>query len=92
MTTPERPLFLAKQSYRRRRLADAARLLPVVGIILVFLPVLWADDARSSGGLIYVFFIWAMLIIAMAFLSRRLSDDGLDDSEFLDEPKVSSDH
>jgi len=72
--TQRRPsLFLEKQSYRRRRLADAAKVLPVLGAILLCLPILWAEDARTAGGLIYVFGVWAAMILAMAFVSSRLS-------------------
>ncbi len=66
-------LFLEKQSYRRRRLADAAKLLPVLGVILLYLPILWADDARTASGLIYVFGVWALLIVVMWLVSTRLS-------------------
>ncbi len=40
MRKPKRPLFLARAPYRRRRLRDAARLLPVVGGFLLLLPLL----------------------------------------------------
>lgn len=73
MTQQGRSLFLEKQSYRRRRLADAAKLLPVAGAILLCLPILWADDARTAGGLVYIFGVWAALILAMWLISSRLS-------------------
>lgn len=72
MKTPQRPLFLARQSYRRRRAADASRFLPVVGVFLILLPLL-----RGSGGtaglLAYLFVIWILLIVLAALLSGRLS-------------------
>jgi hypothetical protein len=70
------PLFLARQSYRRRRLMDAARLLPFLGAFLFLIPVLWrgADGgARStaSDG-IYLIVVWAGLIVAAFVISRAL--------------------
>ena len=40
------PVFLARASYRQRRLRDAARLLPMVAGVLMMLPLLWS---RSDG-------------------------------------------
>lgn len=68
-------VFLEHQSYRRRRLMDAARLLPLLGALLFAVPLLWpgpetaaADGATSmvamSDAIIYVFAVWAALIIA----------------------------
>jgi hypothetical protein len=71
------PLFLARSSYRRRRLRDAARLLPVVGAFLVWLPMLWGDgDIRvTASDLIYLFAVWCALVLGAAALSPRLGDD-----------------
>lgn len=73
MSRPPQPMFLERQSYRRRRRGDAARLLPLVGAVLLLLPVLWSDAARTAGGLVYVFLVWAILIALAAVLSRALS-------------------
>ena len=71
------PLFLARRSYRRRRLMDAARLLPLLGLVLILLPGLWhpADTSRpdTAHGLIYLFVIWALLVVAAAALARGLA-------------------
>ena len=79
--SPERsPVFLERRSYRRRRVADAARLLPVAGGILLCVPLVWRGGA--SGGtvaaIIYVFGLWALLVAVSAFLSRNLcgSEEG----------------
>ncbi|MFN3972352.1 MAG: hypothetical protein ACK4GO_09975 [Gemmobacter sp.] len=78
--TGRRPLFLNPGHYRRRRLRDAARLLPVAGAFLVLLPILWAPgntqarDTAPDG--IYLFVVWAVLVAAAAFLSRRLMAQG----------------
>jgi hypothetical protein len=40
--SPERgPVFLARRTYRQRRLADAARMLPLAAGVLMALPLLW---------------------------------------------------
>ena len=74
---PAPPLFLARPTYRRRRLGDAARLLPVVGAILFFLPILWqpaATPARDTGpGAVYLFTAWALLIVAALVLAFWLA-------------------
>lgn len=74
MTRPPEPVFLERQSYKRRRLSDAARFLPVLGIFLLLLPILWADAATTAGGIIYIFSIWAILIASTGVIARRLSD------------------
>ena len=88
MRRPRAPLFLPRPEYRRRRLVDAARLLPVFGAFLVLLPILWApvetgarDTARDG---IYLFVIWAILVGLAAWLAPGLADgadDGGDDEQ-----------
>lgn len=80
MSRKPRPLFLERRSYRRRRVADAARLLPLVGSVLVFVPILWLPDRTAApdtvrGGL-YLFAVWALLIGVAFALSRVLSGEG----------------
>lgn len=76
MRRPKAPLFLGRASYRRRRLSDAARMLPVVGAFLVLLPILWspgqtpAPDTGVDG--IYLFGVWAALIAGAAALAPVL--------------------
>lgn len=71
------PKFLARRSYRRRRMIDAARLLPVLGLFLFLLPILWRPAATPApdtarGGL-YLFSAWLLLIAVAFVLARRLS-------------------
>ncbi len=75
MRPPAQPLFLARQSYRRRRLIDALRLVPVLGALLFTVPVLGASGHAGSsfGGALYLFLSWALLILLTALLSRRLA-------------------
>ena len=71
---PTTPLFLARQGYRRRRIVDAARVLPLLGIFLFFLPLLWWQGATSRGG-IYLFIVWLVLIVLAAILRRLIGED-----------------
>lgn len=71
---PDQPIFLERESYRRRRLGDAAKLVPFAGIVLFLMPVLWAGNGSTAGGLLFLFGGWAILILVIAILSRRLSD------------------
>lgn len=74
------PVFLERRSYRRRRMMDALRLLPVLGVLLWLLPLFWpsradragsdvaADTIAMSSAIIYVFVVWVGLIIIGAAL------------------------
>lgn len=75
MARPPSPLFLARASYRRRRLRDAARLLPIVGGFLLLLPILWMPDGRinlTAADIIYFFAVWLLLIVIAAAFARGL--------------------
>lgn len=71
------PLFLARKSYRRRRMMDAARLLPLAGIFFILLPILWqpreTPEPDTGFGLVYLFVIWSLLIIVARIVSQMLS-------------------
>lgn len=72
------PVFLERDSYRQRRIRDAARMLPVLGAILCLVPLLWTrgpDGIRNSTALLYIFGVWAGLILAAVLLSRLLRPD-----------------
>ncbi len=68
------------RAYRRRRLTDAARFLPVLGLFLFILPALAAGSGEAettADGLVFVFSVWGLLIVASASLSRWLGgEDG----------------
>jgi|AACY02.3.fsa_nt_gi hypothetical protein len=67
-------VFLDRRSFRRRRLRDAARMLPIVSLILLLLPLLTsgAEGARTSGVLVYLFGLWAVLVLIAAGLSHAV--------------------
>ena len=88
MKPPRQPLYLARESYRRRRAMDAARILPVLGIFLFALPRLWGAEAgpgeETAREGIYLFAVWGGLIVAAALLGRWLApslDAGADAAE-----------
>lgn len=78
MRRPRQPLFLPRPGYRRRRLIDAARLLPVFGGLLLLMPILWAPaetaarDTAPDG--IYLFVVWAVLVGVAAWFAPGLAD------------------
>lgn len=76
MKSPRTPQFLGRESYRLRRLMDAARMLPIMGLVLLLLPLmrhspeLDAPPTATEG--VYLFVVWAVLILAAFLLSVRL--------------------
>ncbi len=77
---PRRPEFLEQDVYRRRRLIDAIKLLPILGACLFLLPALILGEETGSTAvrLVYFFFTWIVLILLCVVLVRRLSksDEG----------------
>lgn len=70
---PDRPLFLERASFHRRRLGDAARVLPILATLLVLVPVWWVPAQVSyAGGAVWIFGLWAALIVAIRMLHRAL--------------------
>jgi len=90
MSGKHEAIIAEKRSYRRRRLVDAARLLPVFGVAFFSIPMLWSGTAEGTadGGaaeavtsttsaMLYIFGIWALLVAASAVISRYLrSEEG----------------
>jgi hypothetical protein len=78
-----RRLFLERRTYRKNRLQDAARLLPVLGMILFFGPVFIGggdvEGASLADWLVYIFVVWLGLIVVTMLVSRALAD-GLPES------------
>lgn len=80
MARPPKPLtFLARDSYRQRRLRDVAWVLPVVGAALVMVPLLWPREGDrvepTSSALIFVFLVWMALILTGLVLARLMKMD-----------------
>lgn len=75
------PLFLKRRSYRQRRLRDAARLLPLVGLFLLLLPLMKSGQGGSgmAGEGLYLFAVWFGLVAAAAALAAGLSGDSADE-------------
>lgn len=75
---PQSPLFLARASYRRRRLIDASRLLPLAGTFLFLLPMFWGGAGQGGDTAVdglYLFIAWAVLVLGAALLAPGLSAD-----------------
>lgn len=80
------PLFLARRSYRRRRMMDACRMLPALGAVLWMIPILWQPAKTAEGdtatGIVYLFAVWIVLVGLAAVLARGLTralEDGEDE-------------
>ncbi|TDL79694.1 hypothetical protein E2L08_08805 [Palleronia sediminis] len=76
MTPPAEPPFVDRRLYRRRRLMDAARLLPVLGAVLFALPVLNAaapEGASTARTGLFLFAVWGGLVLVAGVLSRALA-------------------
>jgi hypothetical protein len=75
MPATRQPLFLARDSYRKRRLRDGARVLPIFGTVLVLLPLMWpAVPQMVLAHWIFVFVLWVGLIVLAAVLARGLGE------------------
>ena len=89
MKPPHSPQFLARDSYRIRRLMDAARFLPVFGLFLLLLPLMrhdYSTDAPPTAvESVYLFLVWIMLILAAFVMSLGLR-------RTLDPPKTGLPH
>lgn len=72
-------VFLERRSYRRRRMMDALRLLPILGVMLFMLPLFWPSGAEEgvahvpmSRAITFVFVAWLVLIASAYVLWRGL--------------------
>ena len=71
MSAPREPLFLARETYKRRRLRDAARVMPVLGVLLFAAPVVWPETGTAEAWR-YLFLSWLLLIVVAYWIGRRL--------------------
>ncbi|MCP4821681.1 MAG: hypothetical protein GY883_21060 [Shimia sp.] len=78
MSKQPKQVFLERQTYRRRRLIDFVRMVPVIGAILWAVPLLWStDDGHSiatSKAVVYVFVVWLALVLLGGVLAWALRD------------------
>lgn len=91
MRQPKTPPFLARRSYRRRRMIDAARLVPVAGLFFILMPILWqpADtpEPDTATGGVYLFVVWFLLIVLAFVIAKVIGNPGLAESE-LEAPRA----
>ncbi|WP_294226508.1 hypothetical protein [uncultured Shimia sp.] len=78
--------FLERQSYRRRRLIDTIRTLPVIGGVLWAVPLLWrqsesADVVMTSDAIIYIFSVWLLLVVGGGWFARSLKRSDAEETE-----------
>ena len=78
--------FLERQSYRRRRLIDTIRMLPVIGAVLWAVPLLWRQSENSgtvmtSDAIIYIFLVWLLMVVGGAWLARNLKRSDAEEKE-----------
>tara|TARA_R110002110_G_scaffold140479_2_gene327782 strand:- start:1198 stop:1479 length:282 start_codon:yes stop_codon:yes gene_type:complete len=65
---PKQQMFLERKGYRMRRLMDAVRLVPILGLGLWMVPLLWSHPDEPGGSvsissaLTYLFGVWFVLI------------------------------
>lgn len=92
--------FVERRTYRRRRLMDIARLLPILGALLFLMPLMWPDPdpypaPGSHGGMpmssaiTYIFVVWALLIavsVAFGAAVRRWAEHWTAGGHFEGEP------
>lgn len=76
MKPPQGTPFLARDSYRMRRLMDAARFLPVLGLILLLLPLMrldpQAETPPTAAESVYLFLVWFVLVVVAFLMSLWL--------------------
>ncbi len=92
MAKLRQPLFLARASYRKRRLRDGARLLPIFGLGMLLLPMMWPQNGQDvTRHWAYIFAVWAGLIAVAAALTRGLGEAEVKpDAPLLDEGKIAA--
>lgn len=72
MSGEREPVFLERETYRVRRLMDAARFLPFLAALIFLTPLVFGPTAGTSASTIYLFVGWFALIGIAYGISRRL--------------------
>ncbi len=78
MNDPQKP-DLAQRAYRRKKIKDAALVLPVLGAFLLASPIIkiFSTDGYIFGlplPYVYIFGVWVFLVIAARRMARLLSE------------------
>lgn len=85
MKGPATPVFLERQSYRQRRLIDIVRLLPIFGVLLWLMPLLWLLEeppgVPTSSAILFIFAVWILLIGGTFFLTRWIARGPVPDED-----------
>ncbi|WP_245604536.1 hypothetical protein [Sulfitobacter donghicola] len=88
-------LFLERRSYRRRRMMDAVRVLPLLCTLLwLLVPTMWpndpADGAQTplSTAVWYLFIVWLIAILASLALWLRIRTHDETDGAAPQEPRI----
>jgi hypothetical protein len=79
------PLYLARASYRQRRLRDVIRMLPIAGFLAWILPVMLGKVPATSTVGLYIFAGWIVLIVASAWVTSRLTPEAESPSSTIDD-------
>lgn len=72
------PIYLARASYRQRRLRDVVRVLPIVGFFAWIMPIMSGLIPATSTIGLYIFAVWVILIVVSALITRSLTPDDAD--------------
>lgn len=76
---PRPGLFHENAVYRRNRLIDAARMLPLAGVFLFIMPALFiVGSAPTASRWVFLFIAWVLLILVAALVSRALKKSEFD--------------
>lgn len=80
-TGARRSQFLERETYRRARLEDAARLLPILGLLMFISPIAIQSAhigarGHTVGWLVFFMVVWLGLIGLAALMSRALRRRG----------------
>ncbi len=70
---------LAQRAYRRKKIKDAAFILPLLGAFLLVSPVItvFSTDGSLFGlplPIVYIFGVWLLLVLAARRMAHLLSD------------------
>ena len=75
MSDPRAPKFLARKPYRKRRLRDLFKALPIIAAVLFCVPLLWPTGFSNGTAVLYVFGIWLFLVIVACLLAYATRQD-----------------